>query len=126
MSFLPVIDAVLDLPVAKVQAELECCPLRSDFEDLARLRVGVVIRSGPRVSVENLTAKLVEDREQGALNLHCYLMILNGSNTATCDDFENVATGRGLEARALSVPLAEMNEAALRSRLRGVMHAMCH
>src|SRR5262249_22259176 len=106
LSLLPLIDLVMDFDGSSLQKALttRCLALCSELtEHLQKhdLRAGVIVRPGPELNIEELVGKLLEEANNGALRLTCFLLIQNCNGSKTAREFRYLARERGMHATSL-------------------------
>jgi hypothetical protein len=77
------------------------CPKLTEHLEKHHLRAGVIVRPGQELNIKELVAKLLEEDENGALRLTCYLLIQNCKDSNTAMEFRLLAMQRGMHATSL-------------------------
>jgi hypothetical protein len=106
LSFFPVIDLVMDFDGRSVLAELDAlgltlCPELTEHLKIGELRAGVIIRPGQELNTRDLVGKLLEEVDNGALNLNCFLLIQNCKGSKSAEDFRYRAIESHMHATSL-------------------------
>jgi len=106
LSLLPLIDLVMDFDGPSVlkaldKSGLTLCSELTEHLKKRDLRAGVIVRPGPKLNNEELIGKLLEEVENGALRLTCFLLIQNCSGSKTAEEFRSLAIQRGMHACSL-------------------------
>jgi hypothetical protein len=106
LSFLPLIDLVMDFDGSSLQRALttqglQLCPELTEHLQKRDLRAGVIVRPGQELYIEELVGKLLEEAENGALRLTCFLLIQNCDGSKTATEFRDLARHRGMHATSL-------------------------
>jgi hypothetical protein len=105
LSLLPIVDAVLELDVDPVRALLgPQCPLHEHLATEDRVRVGAVVRPGAAIDNDLLVRRLLKETEVrgGALDLHCFLLIMNTDDPGPGVSFTESAARQHLSARCIN------------------------
>ena len=105
LSLLPIVDAVLELDTAPVRALLgPQCPLHDSYANEDRVRVGAVVRPGAEIDSDLLVRRLLKetDARGGALDLHCFLLIMNTDNPGPGVSFTESAARQHLRAKCIN------------------------
>lgn len=102
----PLIDLVMDFDgsaVLKALTEhgLTLCQQLTEHLRTQDLRAGVIVRPGQELNIEELVGKLLEEDENGALRLTCFLLIQNCKGSKTAKEFRRVAILSGMHATSL-------------------------
>jgi hypothetical protein len=101
VSPLPVIDAVMTIDKGRVVDLLpNRCPLKPEVKNIDQVRVGVVVRPGSGVDDDLLISRLKRETSDrgGALDLHCFLLVMNSKSTERAIQFSERAQKSDLSA----------------------------
>jgi hypothetical protein len=105
LSFLPLIDLVVDVDGPTVQEALTSrgltlCPVLTErLQD--KLRCGVIVRPGPALNSEELVKKLLQEAENGALQIDCFLLVQNCKGSKSAREFRDLAIQMDMHATSL-------------------------
>jgi hypothetical protein len=106
LSFFPLIDLVMDFDGTSVLKALNdsgktLCRDLTEHLEKGELRAGVIVRPGPELNSKELIGKLLEEDEDGALRLTCYLLVQNCKGSESAKEFRYRAVQGHLHATSL-------------------------
>ncbi len=126
-SLLPIVDAVLELDTEPVRALLgPHCPLHDNLASEDRVRVGATVRPGAEIDSDLLVRRLLKETEVrgGALDLHCFLLIMNTDDPGPGVSFTESAARQHLPAKCINWrPVDGLD--ALAERLKMTILSIC-
>ena len=127
LALLPIVDAVLELQTRDVQELMaKCCKLDEYLAKKEKVRVGAVIRPGSAIDNELLIRQLLRETGErgGALDLHCFLVVMNTKHHAPAVSFTEMAKLNELPAACINWRPVDGRK-AIDERLKCTVHRLC-
>ena len=102
------------------------CSLDAGLANEDRVRVGAAVRPGADIDNDALVSQLLKETESrgGALDLHCFLLIMNTDDPGPGVSFTESAALRHLSAKCIAWRPADGLD-ALRERLKTTIRSVC-
>jgi hypothetical protein len=109
VSFLPLVDAVMQLDGPRAVAEIKsrrgfiCSEIEKRANDDGVLRAAIIIRPGAELDTKRLVKRLDQEVRCGALGIDCFLLIQNCKKSDSSSEFHDLVINRNNRAQGIKM-----------------------